>query len=106
MLTPHAAALVAKTKRGSTPLDIARLSKATPECRAYLSGENWKLFAAEGAVEAEAVEKMWDAASPEQMYDYIKAALEHVSTNTDLRMKFLTIPQALCRDARAPGPAV
>eukprot|EP01045_Picozoa_sp_COSAG04_P004677 COSAG04_NODE_208_length_20334_cov_13.999852_1_plen_2534_part_10 len=58
-----------------TPVNLARMYRAAPECVAYMSGGNWKLFAAEGAVEAEVIEKLWAEALPEQMYDYIKAAI-------------------------------
>ena len=58
------AALTGKTSRGKTPFDLARENTAAPECVGYLSGENWKLFAAEGAVEAEVVEPLRADAGP------------------------------------------
>ena len=58
LVEPEPTALVAKDENGWTPLDLARDNKTAPECLAYLTGENWKLFLVEGAVEVEVVEKL------------------------------------------------
>eukprot|EP01045_Picozoa_sp_COSAG04_P022343 COSAG04_NODE_2511_length_3989_cov_3.164010_1_plen_1205_part_01 len=95
------AALTAKDKIGKTPLGLARESDVAPECLAYLIGENWKLFAVEGAVEAEVIEKL--RAVGEADFIFIKAAIEAMDWPKALALLESGAGAAVAREADEGG---